>query len=86
MEVVYYLRARVEGASPSGDKAADFYIVAEDQPTAGAMAHDICSERGWKFAAYLALPQPVGGWADSALVARAQQGGYALELSSLQPG
>jgi hypothetical protein len=86
MEKVYYLRARVEGADPSGARAADFYIVADGQPTAGAFAHDLCREKGWTFAAYLALPQEVPPSEGGAVVIQALQEGYAVVFSALQPG
>ena len=90
IENLYYLRARVEGAVASGPVAADFYLIAEDGPTAGAWAHDICTSRGWTFSSYLALAQTLeaeglgGEAAEAARAARAN--GYAVVLLPLDAG
>jgi hypothetical protein len=85
---VYYLRARVLGASQQGAVAADFYLVAQDGTTAGAVAHDICRERGWVFDWYLALPQiPTNTNTESReAVARATKDGAAVVLGPLGEG
>jgi hypothetical protein len=90
VETLYYLRARVEGAVPAGPVAADFYLMAEDGPTAGAWAHDICTSRGWSFSSYLALAQTIeaeGLCGEAAAAAKAaREDGYAGVLSPLDVG
>lgn len=87
-ENVYYLRARVLGASQQGPVAADFYLLAQDGTTAGAVAHDICRERGWVFDWYLALPQiPTNENAEfRGAMALAQKEGAAVVLGPLEEG
>lgn len=90
MERVYYLRARVDGAANGGAVAADFYVLAEDTPTAGAVAHDLCRERGWTFASYLALAQVLEPSHENEEITRAiklaNEVGYAVVLSALEAG
>lgn len=89
IERLYYLRARVGGAEENL-MAADFYLMAEDGPTAGAWAHNICTARGWMFDAYLALARPIeaeslrGGAAVAAKTARSD--GHAVVLTPLGVG
>lgn len=85
---VYYLRARVLGASQQGPVAADFYLLAQDETTAGSVAHDICRERGWVFDWYLALPQVSTNANAECLeaVARAEKEGVAVVLGPLGEG
>jgi hypothetical protein len=67
-EPIYYLRALVAVAGrfcPSSVRApeialvAHFYIQADSQPTAGAVAHDLCRLQGLTFEEYICLPSPV---------------------------
>jgi hypothetical protein len=90
VKAIYYLKARLRGTSPDGAKAADFYIEADNQPDAGAMAHDFCREHWWVFDAYLALPQVVDpledGWVSTEAVSEARRSGISVVFSELEPG
>jgi hypothetical protein len=90
VKAIYYLRARIRGTPPSGAKAADIYIEADNQPDAGAMAHDFCREHWWVFDAYLALPQVIDplkdDWVSTKAVDEARTSGISMVLSELEPG
>ena len=67
-ESIYYLRALVaardhfsppEVRAPELALVAHFYVRADDQPTAGAWAHDWCRLQGLAFVEYICLPNPI---------------------------
>jgi|APAra7269096613_1048513.scaffolds.fasta_scaffold31618_2 hypothetical protein len=67
-EPIYYLRAVIEAngrfsppsvLAPEVMLVAHFYIRADSQPTAGAVAHDFCRMQGLTFAEYICLPNPM---------------------------
>ena len=89
---MHYLRARLNRPREKQPVAGDFFILAESDLDAGAVAHDICRERSWEFSAYLALAQVVGrsdieGEPEHIRAFEiAQSAGYAVVISELLPG